>query len=42
MSQIEAMAEDIQPLLAEVRNSGLLKEVEGLTKSLTEASADLR
>lgn len=42
MSQIEAMAEDIQPLLAEVRNSGLLKEVEGLTKSLTEASVDLR
>lgn len=42
MSQIEAMAEDIQPLLAEVHNSGLLKEVEGLTKSLTEASVDLR
>uniref|UniRef100_A0A803Q324 Mce/MlaD domain-containing protein n=1 Tax=Cannabis sativa TaxID=3483 RepID=A0A803Q324_CANSA len=42
MFQIQAMAEDIQPLLAEVRDSGLLKEVESLTKSLTEASNDLR
>ena len=42
MSQIEAMAEDVQPLLAEVRDSGLLKEVENLTKSLTQASEDLR
>lgn len=42
MSQIKAMAEDIQPLLAEVRNSGLLKEVENLTKSITQASEDLR
>lgn len=42
MSQIQAMAEDVQPLLAEVRDSGLLKEVENLTKSLTQASEDLR
>lgn len=42
MSQIQAMAEDVQPLLTEVRNSGLLKEVESLTKSLTQASDDLR
>lgn len=42
MSQIKAMAEDVQPLLAEVRDSGLLKEVENLTRSLTEASEDLR
>ena len=42
MSQIKAMAEDIQPLLAEVRNTGLLKEVEDLTRSLTQASEDLR
>ena len=42
MSQIQAMAEDVQPLLAEVRDSGLLKEVDNLTKSLTEASEDLR
>jgi hypothetical protein len=28
MSQIKAMADDVQPLLAEVRDSGLLKEVE--------------
>jgi hypothetical protein len=42
MSQIKAMADDIQPLLAEVRDSGLLKEVENLTRSLTQASEDLR
>lgn len=42
MSQIKAMAEDIQPLLTEVRDSGLLKEVENLTRSLTQASEDLR
>ncbi|XP_022871741.1 protein TRIGALACTOSYLDIACYLGLYCEROL 2, chloroplastic-like [Olea europaea var. sylvestris] len=42
MSQIKAMAEDIQPLLAEVHDSGLLKEVENLTKSITQASEDLR
>ncbi|KAF8396784.1 hypothetical protein HHK36_018416 [Tetracentron sinense] len=42
LAKIEAMAEDVQPLLAEVRNGGLLKEVESLTKSLTEATEDLR
>lgn len=42
MSQIKAMAKDVQPLLAEVRGGGLLKEVESLTKSLTQASEDLR
>lgn len=42
IAMIEAMAEDAQPLLAEVRDSGLLKEVESLTKSLTEVTADLR
>lgn len=36
------MAEDVQPMLAEVRDSGLLQEVESLTKSLTKASEDLR
>lgn len=40
--QIKAMSEDIQPLLSEVRDTGLLKEVEGLTKSLTQATDDLR
>ncbi|KAL2513563.1 Protein TRIGALACTOSYLDIACYLGLYCEROL 2 [Forsythia ovata] len=40
--KIKAMAEDIQPLLAEVHDSGLLKEVENLTKTLTQASGDLR
>ncbi|GKV39194.1 hypothetical protein SLEP1_g47002 [Rubroshorea leprosula] len=40
--KMEAMAEDVQPLLAEVRDSGLLKEVENLTRSLTQASEDLR
>ncbi|KAL6994183.1 Protein TRIGALACTOSYLDIACYLGLYCEROL 2, chloroplastic [Sarracenia purpurea var. burkii] len=42
LSKIKAMADDVQPLLAEVRGSGLLKEVESLTKSLTEASEELR
>ncbi|KAJ6991461.1 protein TRIGALACTOSYLDIACYLGLYCEROL 2 [Populus alba x Populus x berolinensis] len=42
MSQIKAMTEDVQPLLSEVRDSGLLKEVENLTRSLTLASEDLR
>ncbi|GKA99915.1 protein trigalactosyldiacylglycerol 2, chloroplastic [Tanacetum coccineum] len=40
--KIQAMAEDVQPMLAEVRQSGLLQEVESLTKSLTQASEDLR
>ncbi|GLT34892.1 hypothetical protein SLA2020_093820 [Shorea laevis] len=40
--KMEAMAEDVQPLLAEARDSGLLKEVENLTRSLTQASEDLR
>lgn len=42
MSQMKDMAEDLQPLLADVRDSGLLKEVENLTRSLTQASDDLR
>ncbi|XP_043702562.1 protein TRIGALACTOSYLDIACYLGLYCEROL 2, chloroplastic [Telopea speciosissima] len=42
LQKIEAMAEDAHPLLAEVCNSGLLKEVETLTRSLTEAAEDLR
>ncbi|KAG7036881.1 Protein TRIGALACTOSYLDIACYLGLYCEROL 2, chloroplastic [Cucurbita argyrosperma subsp. argyrosperma] len=40
--KIQAMAEDVQPLLAELRDSGLLKEVENLTKSLSHATEDLR
>ncbi|XP_010922333.1 protein TRIGALACTOSYLDIACYLGLYCEROL 2, chloroplastic [Elaeis guineensis] len=42
LTKIEAMAEAIQPLLAEIRDSALLKEVESLTKSLAEATEDLR
>lgn len=42
MPQMKAMAEDVQPLLAEVRDNGLLKEVENLTRSLTQAADDLR
>ncbi|CAI8586647.1 unnamed protein product [Vicia faba] len=42
LTQMKAMALDVQPLLAEIRDSGLLKEVESLTQSLTEASNDLR
>lgn len=40
--KIEAIAEDVQPLLAEVRGSTLLKDFEGLTKSLAIASQELR
>ncbi|CAH2053232.1 unnamed protein product [Thlaspi arvense] len=40
--KIQAMAEDAQPLLSEFRDSGLLKEVECLTRSLTQASDDMR
>ncbi|KHN43685.1 Protein TRIGALACTOSYLDIACYLGLYCEROL 2, chloroplastic [Glycine soja] len=40
--KMKAMAEDVQPLLTEVRDSGLLKEVETLTQSLTQATEDLR
>ncbi|CAK8561119.1 unnamed protein product [Lathyrus sativus] len=42
MTKMKAMAKDLQPLLADVRDSGLLKEVENLTRSLTQASDDLR
>ncbi|KAL8166334.1 hypothetical protein V2J09_007833 [Rumex salicifolius] len=42
LTKINAMSEDVQPLLAEVRASGLLREVESLTKSLTQASEELR
>lgn len=42
ISKIELMAEEIQPLLVEVRDSSLLKDVESLTKSLAEATEDLR
>ncbi|KAH0992235.1 hypothetical protein GBA52_003718 [Prunus armeniaca] len=40
--KIQAMAEDVQPLLAEFRDSGLLKEVDSLTRSLTQVSEDVR
>ncbi|KAK4399571.1 protein TRIGALACTOSYLDIACYLGLYCEROL 2, chloroplastic [Sesamum angolense] len=42
LAKIRAMAADIQPLLAEVHDSGLLKEVENLTRSLTQASEEMR
>lgn len=42
LTKIQSLAEDVEPLLAEVHDSGLLKEVEKLTKSLTRASEDLR
>lgn len=42
LTKIKAMSEDVHPLLAEVRDGGLLREVESLTKSLTQASEELR
>jgi hypothetical protein len=40
--QIEALAEEIQPMLSEVRDSDLLKDVETIAKGLADASGDLR
>lgn len=42
LAKIEEMAGDIQPLLQEIREGGLLKEVERLTHSLADTSEDLR
>ncbi|MCL7023413.1 hypothetical protein MKW94_005923 [Papaver nudicaule] len=42
LAKIEAMAGDLEPLLSEVRDSGLLKDVEGLTKNLSAATEDMR
>ncbi|KAF3778636.1 TRIGALACTOSYLDIACYLGLYCEROL 2 protein [Nymphaea thermarum] len=42
LAKMEAMAEDVQPLLTKVRDGDLLKNVENLTRSLAEASEDLR
>ncbi|KAM3694893.1 hypothetical protein ACB094_07G089700 [Castanea mollissima] len=42
LSKIKALAEDVQPLLAEVRDSGLLQDVDKLTRSLTESCEELR
>ncbi|OEL36853.1 Protein TRIGALACTOSYLDIACYLGLYCEROL 2, chloroplastic [Dichanthelium oligosanthes] len=39
---IEALAEEIQPMLSEVRDSDLLKDVETIAKGLADASGDLR
>lgn len=36
--QIEGLSEDIQPLLSEVRDSNLLKDVESIAKGLADAS----
>lgn len=42
LAKIKAMAEDVQPLVTEFRDTGLLKEVESLTKSLAQATEELR
>ncbi|KAJ6289746.1 hypothetical protein OIU77_002174 [Salix suchowensis] len=42
LTKIKAMTEDVHPLLSEIRDSGLLKEVEDLTRNLALASEDLR
>ncbi|XP_038989032.1 protein TRIGALACTOSYLDIACYLGLYCEROL 2, chloroplastic-like isoform X2 [Phoenix dactylifera] len=42
LAKIEALAENIQPLLIEVRDNALLKDVESLTKTLADATEDLR
>ncbi|KAM3252052.1 protein TRIGALACTOSYLDIACYLGLYCEROL 2, chloroplastic [Capsicum annuum] len=42
LTKIKAMAEDVQPMLADVRDSGLLKEVDSLTRSLALVTEDIR
>ncbi|ONK67758.1 uncharacterized protein A4U43_C05F3470 [Asparagus officinalis] len=42
LAKIEAMAEDVQPLLIEVNNSSLLENLATLTKSLKEATEEFR
>ncbi|XP_030942158.1 protein TRIGALACTOSYLDIACYLGLYCEROL 2, chloroplastic-like [Quercus lobata] len=42
LSKIKALAEDVQPLLAEVRDSGLLQDADKLTRSLRESCEELR
>lgn len=42
MLQIEALSENLQPLLAEVHDGALLKDVESLIKSLADVTKDLR
>lgn len=42
LTKILAMSEDVQPMLAEARERGLLREAENLTKNLTQATEDLR
>lgn len=42
LNKVERLAENLEPLLKEVQNGGLLKEVEQLAKALSEASVDLR
>ncbi|CAM6011871.1 unnamed protein product [Sphagnum balticum] len=41
LAKVQGMAEDIGPLLKEVREGGLLKELEQLTKVATESGRDL-
>ncbi|XBI09907.1 hypothetical protein VPH35_137354 [Triticum aestivum] len=40
--KIEALAEEVQPLVSEVRDSDLVKDVETIAKGLADASGDLR
>lgn len=42
ISKVEAMLEDIQPMLSQVRRSELLKDVQSLTRTLADATQDLR
>ncbi|KAG7976625.1 hypothetical protein I3843_06G159600 [Carya illinoinensis] len=42
LTKLKSLAEEVQPLLAEVCDSGLPQEVEKLTRSLAEASEELR
>lgn len=40
--QVEILAGDIEPLLKELKDGGLLKDLERLTKVVSEAGEDLR
>ncbi|PKA63153.1 Protein trigalactosyldiacylglycerol 2, chloroplastic [Apostasia shenzhenica] len=42
LAKVEILVEDIRPLLVEVRDSDVLKDVEVMTRSLAEATEELR
>lgn len=42
IGQVQSMAGDVEPLLKEVRDGGILKDFEKLTRIAAEAGSDFR